>query len=167
MYIEVRVQCFNITDEAEIMIQIMRSNVHNDIHLINYTMRILHTIYIIHYYDIMYSFVLLLTSTSHFYYYFNHVLIQTTMFDIAQKLLNFIIILLFILYMHIHVLLNLVKILIKVVSHMELIVFLTRLIFIPIVRLYLACSINQKTYQKIIYILYIRKHSDLMSCNPK
>ena len=45
--------------------------------------------------------------------------------------------------------LNLAKILIMVVSHMELTVFLTRLIFIPILRLYLAYSINQETYQQI------------------
>ena len=32
---------------------------------------------------------------------------------------------------------------------MELTVFLTRRMFIPIVKLYLACSINQETYQKI------------------
>ena len=40
---------------------------------------------------------------------------------------------------------SLVKILIKVVGHMELTVFLTRLIFNPILRLYLTSSINQET----------------------
>ena len=139
----------NIVDEAKIMIQIMRSYYYNDIHLINYTMLMLQTIYIIYYYYIMYSLALFFTSTSHFYYYFNHLLIQTTRFDIAQKLHIFFFYHLFLLYRHLHVPLNLVKILIKVVSHMELTVFLTRRMFIPIVKLYLACSINQETYQKI------------------
>ena len=130
------------------MIQIMRSYYYNDIHLIHYTMLMLQAIYVIHYYYIMYSFALFLTLNSHFYYYFNHLLIQTTRFDIAQKLLNFIITLLFILYRYLHVLLTLVKILINVVSHMELTVFLTILILIPIVKLYLACSTNQETYLK-------------------
>ena len=54
-------------------------------------------------------------------------------------------------------LLNLVKILIKVVIIWNLVFFLTRLMFIPIVRLYLACSINQETYQKIhINPLYMK-----------
>ena len=69
------------------MIHIMRSHYYNDIHLINYIMLMLQTIYIIHYYYIMYGFTLFMILTSHFNYHFNHLLIQTTWFDIAQKLL--------------------------------------------------------------------------------
>ena len=63
-----------IIDETEIMIHIMRSYYYNDIHLINYTMLMLQTINIIHYYYIMYSFAISLPLTSHVYYYFNHLL---------------------------------------------------------------------------------------------
>ena len=56
----------NIIDEAEIMIQILKYYYYNDIHLINYTMLMLQTIYIIHYYYVMYNLAIFLTSTTHF-----------------------------------------------------------------------------------------------------